>query len=75
MFITALFLRFHHRTSTMESVNAGHYDPLGADKLIHTDETKGIPLGIIPDAIYQVIWSPFNSGDSILLYHRWNIRV
>ena len=68
MFITALFLRFHHRTSTMESVNAGHYDPLGSDKLIHTDETKGIPLGIIPDAIYQVIWSPFNSGDSILLY-------
>jgi len=68
MFITALFLRYHHKTSTMESVNAGHYDPLGLDALKHTDETKGIPLGILPDAKYQVIWAPFNSGDSILLY-------
>jgi sigma-B regulation protein RsbU (phosphoserine phosphatase) len=68
MFITALFLRYHHKTSTMESVNAGHYDPLGTDKLIHTDETKGIPIGILADAKYQVIWSPFNSGDTLLLY-------
>jgi sigma-B regulation protein RsbU (phosphoserine phosphatase) len=68
MFITALFLRFHHKTSTMESVNAGHYDPLGLDTLIHTEETKGIPLGILSDAKYGVIWSPFNSGDSIMLY-------
>jgi len=68
MFITALFLRYHHKTSTMESVNAGHYDPLGTDTLIHTDETKGIPLGILPDAKYQVIWTPFNRGDSLLLY-------
>ncbi len=52
----------------MESVNAGHYDPLGADKLIHTDETKGIPLGIIPDAIYQVIWSPFHIVEIAYFY-------
>ncbi len=68
MFITALFLRFHHRTSTMESVNAGHYDPLGLDSLSHSEETKGIPLGILSDTTYGVVWSPFSSGDSILLY-------
>ena len=68
MFITALFLRFHHKTSTIESVNAGHYDPLGEPKLTHTEETKGLPIGIMPDVPYSVVWSPFNSGDALFLY-------
>ncbi len=68
MFITALFLRFHHKTSTIESVNAGHYDPLGEPKLIHTEETKGLPIGIMPDISYGVIWAPFNKGNALFLY-------
>ncbi len=68
MFITALFLRFHHKTSTIESVNAGHYDPLGEPKLIHTEETKGLPIGVMPNSSYGVVWSSFNSGDALLLY-------
>ena len=68
MFITALFLRFHHKTSTIESVNAGHYDPLGEPKLIHTEETKGLPIGVMPDISYGVIWAPFNKGNALFLY-------
>jgi len=68
IFITALFLRFHHKTSTLESVNAGHFDPLGEPSLKHTEETKGIPIGIQADSSYGVVWAPFNSGDAIFLY-------
>ncbi len=68
MFITALFLRFHHKTATIESVNAGHFDPLGEPSLKHTEQTKGIPIGITPDIPYGVVWAPFNSGDAIFLY-------
>ena len=68
MFITALFLRFHHKTSTLESVNAGHFDPLGEPSLEHTEQTKGIPIGIQADLPYGVVWAPFNSGDAIFLY-------
>jgi sigma-B regulation protein RsbU (phosphoserine phosphatase) len=68
IFITALFLRFHHKTSTLESVNAGHFDPLGEPSLKHTEQTKGIPIGIQADSSYGVVWAPFNSGDAIFLY-------
>ncbi len=68
MFITALFLRFHHKTATMESINAGHFDPLGEPSLKHTEETKGIPIGIEPNVSYSVVWTPFNRGDALFLY-------
>lgn len=68
MFITALFLRLNHETNIIESVNAGHFDPLGQPKLIHSNETKGIPLGIQADLPYGVVSAPFKSGDSLLLY-------
>lgn len=68
MFITALFLRYHHVTQTMESVNAGHFDPLGDVPLHHTAQTKGIPLGIQADIPYGVISTRFKSGDAMLLY-------
>ncbi len=63
MFITALFLRFHHRTSTMESVNAGHYDPLGLDSVSHSEETKGIPLGEFYQIQHMALYGlHFSSG-------------
>ena len=68
MFITALFLRYNHETNIIESVNAGHFDPLGYPKLEHTSETKGIPLGIQADISFGVISSPFQHGDAIFLY-------
>ncbi|CAA6808130.1 MAG: Serine phosphatase RsbU, regulator of sigma subunit, partial [uncultured Sulfurovum sp.] len=68
MFITALFLRLNHETNIIESVNAGHFDPLGQPTLIHSDATKGIPLGIQGNLPYGVVSAPFKSGDSLLLY-------
>ena len=68
MFITALFLRYNHKTTIIESVNAGHFDPLGRPKLNHTSETKGIPLGIQEDIPFGVISAPFQTGDTLFLY-------
>jgi len=68
MFITALFLRYNHETEIMESVNAGHFDPLGMPQLAHTATTKGIPLGIQGDLPFGVITAPFKRGDNLFLY-------
>jgi len=68
MFITALFLRYNHETEIMESVNAGHFDPLGQPILEHEADTKGIPLGIASEVPYGVISKPFKSGDCLFLY-------
>ncbi|MCK5855581.1 MAG: SpoIIE family protein phosphatase, partial [Sulfurovaceae bacterium] len=68
MFITALFLRYNHETEIMESVNAGHFDPLGTPLLQHSSDTKGIPLGIHADLPYGVVSAPFKSGDNLFLY-------
>ena len=68
MFITALFLRYNHQTQVIESVNAGHFDPLGTPKLEHTAVTKGIPLGIQSGLPYGVVTAPFKSGDALFLY-------
>lgn len=65
MFVTALFLRFHHESGIIESINAGHHNPLGNIKMKHQ---SGIPLGILPNAEYQTLSTQLNDGDSILLY-------
>jgi len=68
MFITALFLRYNHETKIMESVNAGHFDPLDYPSLEHTTATRGIPLGIQAEMPYGVISASFKSGDNLFLY-------
>ena len=65
MFITAIFLRLNHKTRIMESVNAGHFNPLGTPKLIHK---SGIPLGIQSEMPYEALTTPFRKGDYLLLY-------
>jgi serine phosphatase RsbU (regulator of sigma subunit) len=65
MFITALFLRFDHRNKVMESVNAGHYDPIGHPEMKHV---SGIPLGIQAGLPYQALETVFEPGSSILIY-------
>jgi sigma-B regulation protein RsbU (phosphoserine phosphatase) len=68
MFITALFLRYNHETGIMESVNAGHFDPLGTPSLEHSSNTKGIPLGIQAGMSYGVVSAPFKKDDALFLY-------
>ena len=65
MFITGLFLRYNHETSMLESINAGHFNPMGNKEMIHQ---SGIPLGIMPNITYKVLETKFEKGDSILLY-------
>ncbi|MEA1880249.1 MAG: SpoIIE family protein phosphatase [Campylobacterota bacterium] len=65
MFVTALFLRYNHNTHTIESINAGHYNPLGNIDMRHK---SGIPVGIMPNIHYEVLTTQFNKGDSIILY-------
>ena len=65
MFITGLFLRFNHQTKIIESVNAGHYNPLGNIEMIHH---SGIPIGIMPHIEYETLETPFQKGNTILLY-------
>ena len=65
MFITALFLRLNHKTREIESVNAGHFNPLGSPEMIHR---SGIPLGIQAEISYEGLTTPFTKGDYLLLY-------
>ncbi len=68
MFITALFLRYNHETEIMESINAGHFDPLNTPKLEHSSTTRGIPLGIQSNMPYGLVSAPFKSGEALFLY-------
>lgn len=65
MFITALFLRFNHKTKIIESANAGHYNPIGNIEMIHK---SGIPMGIMPNITYEILKTPFVKGNTIFLY-------
>ena len=65
MFITALFLRYSHKTKIMEFVNAGHHDPIGLEDVTFE---RGIPLGIQANMPFLTTTVPFNQQQSILLY-------
>ena len=65
MFITALFLRFNHQTREIESINAGHHNPLGSIDIGHS---RGIPIGVMEDASYTVSRSIFKKGDTLILF-------
>ncbi len=65
MFITALILRFNHKTHILESVNAGHHNPIGSTII---DHQSGIPLGIMSDVFYQTSKTELKKGDTLLLF-------
>jgi len=65
MFITALILRFNHKTHILESINAGHHNPLGSTNIAHQ---SGIPLGIMSDVIYKTSKTELKKGDTLLLF-------
>ena len=65
MFITALFLRFNHKTRMIESVNAGHHSPIGTIEITHT---SGIPIGVMEHTNYTVSKTIFTAGNSLILF-------
>lgn len=65
MFITALMLRYSHADAMFESINAGHFNPLGNVEMNHQ---SGIPFGILDNAVYAVLQTKFQTGDTLLLF-------
>jgi len=65
MFITALIMRYDHDTCLLESVNAGHHEPLSNLEFKHH---SGIPLGIKADVVYEELQTTLKSGDRVILY-------
>jgi sigma-B regulation protein RsbU (phosphoserine phosphatase) len=65
MFVTALFLRFNHKKRVLESVNAGHYNPIGTVSMTHN---SGMPFGIFPHIDYEVLTTKPPKGSTILLF-------
>ncbi len=69
-FVTAVFLIIDTSSNTVESVICGHPRPVlvKADTGIVEITTSGMPLGILPSAIFIPHVLPFFSGDTIVLY-------
>ena len=65
MFVTALFLRYNHKTRMMESVNAGHHNPIGTLELLHK---SGIPIGVLEHTQYVALQTYFTPNDNIILF-------
>ena len=65
MFITGLILRFNHETYVLESINAGHHEPLCSTPIEHQ---SGIPFGVMSDIVYQTSETQLKKGDTLLLF-------
>jgi serine phosphatase RsbU (regulator of sigma subunit) len=71
MFITVLYLLYENKTKRMTCANGGHYQPLwfkGREKAFFELTASGIPVGIMPDQIYQEETLQLSSGDFLVLY-------
>ena len=71
-FITCLILMIDPVKHTTDYVNAGHLPPLRRDldgnvEFIDIDEA-GLPLGIIPDQVFEQVTIPIRAGDTWILY-------
>ncbi len=71
-FITCLMLVIDPIKHSTTYVNAGHLPPLRRDlagnvEFIDIDEA-GLPLGIIPDQVFEQVTIPIQAGDTWILY-------
>lgn len=68
-FATALFLTLDRESGALTFVNAGHNAPIhfasGSTILL---EATGTPLGLFPDAKYEIGATALHPGDTLLLY-------
>src|SRR5215469_2786282 len=68
-FATAVFLLLNRDSGELTYVNAGHNAPIiFADGVIKSLEATGMPVGLFPDAEYEVRTALLNPGDSLLLF-------
>jgi sigma-B regulation protein RsbU (phosphoserine phosphatase) len=69
-YATLFYGVFDATTRRLEYVNAGHNSPmvLGRDGSIISLEAGGVPVGILPNPVYEQGAVQLNSGDLILAY-------
>jgi serine phosphatase RsbU (regulator of sigma subunit) len=70
MFITAQLVYLNPGERSFQLASAGHPPLLlaGGDGLIQTVEDSGLPLGILPDAVYSERTVPLPAGAHLLLF-------
>jgi sigma-B regulation protein RsbU (phosphoserine phosphatase) len=68
-FATALFIRLSHDSGELTYVNAGHNAPLvfGSGPAIAL-QASGMPLGLFPEAAYEVRTGLLSPGGTLLLF-------
>ncbi|MEZ5425725.1 MAG: SpoIIE family protein phosphatase [Pyrinomonadaceae bacterium] len=69
-FITLFIAELDPATGAVKYINAGHNPPLigHADGTVEQLESGGFPLGILPQAQFEVGETQLNSGESLVIY-------
>lgn len=69
-FTTAVLAEYETETRRMSYVNAGHNGPVlrRANGALEKLETGGLPLGIRPDAAYEIAAVDLRPGDALIFY-------
>jgi len=71
MFITTLYLLYDKKKKQMTCANAGHYPPLwfkAKERVFAEITTSGVPVGILPEQIYQEETIQLASQDLLVMY-------
>jgi sigma-B regulation protein RsbU (phosphoserine phosphatase) len=68
-FATAVFIVLSRNSGELTYVNAGHNPPIVFGSGSATAlETTGMPLGLFPEAVYEVRWSLLPPGGALLVF-------
>lgn len=69
-YVTAIFVRLHPGSGSLEVVNAGHNPGflLAPEGAVHTFEAAGPPLGMLPGMEYAIERGTLTPGARLLLY-------
>jgi len=72
MFVTMVYVVLETDTGGISWVNAGHMMPMhtveAQVQILGKDEKKGPPLGILPDAVWEMETCVLQPGDGVVLY-------
>lgn len=69
-FVTLFAAELDQQTGTLRYINAGHNPPLigHSDNTVEQLDLGGFPLGILPNAEYEVGETRLKTGDSLVIY-------
>jgi serine phosphatase RsbU (regulator of sigma subunit) len=68
--VTLFVAELDQRDGTLAFVNAGHNPPLIAhvDGTVEQLASGGFPLGILPDAVYEIGQTKLERGEALVIY-------